>query len=144
MEPRACMLNACAANGINASINTKTRSRNCLPPPPPAHRAHLVPPAPRVTLDSRDLRSCSRSIGSVHGLLKRMEIPLGEMYPGSQQSSRGDRIRAMTGLTVYTRSCVFRCSGTHKTGLPPHAALELLLTRHVHASPHNSLRRMSS
>ena len=56
----------------------------------------------RLPLESlRDLRSCTWSIGAVpvDGLLKGLEIPLGELNLGSRQSTRGDRLRAMTGLT---------------------------------------------
>ena len=56
----------------------------------------------RLPLESlRDVRLCARSIGPVpvHGLIKSLHIPLGELDICDQQSSRPDRLRAMTGLT---------------------------------------------
>ena len=56
----------------------------------------------RLPLESLiDLRSCARSVGmvSVHGLLKGLEIQVGELHLGSRRLTRGGRLRDMTSLT---------------------------------------------
>ena len=54
----------------------------------------------RLPLESlRDLRSCARSIGSVpvHGSLKGLAIPLGELNLGNQQSTPGGPTQSHDG-----------------------------------------------
>ena len=96
----------------------------------------------RLPLKSlRDLRSCARSIGMVpvHGLLKGLEMPLEHLNPGnlgSQQSTRGDRLKAMTGLThlkLWSNNLSTR-NWAYDGALPPQTALNLRLVLSEHVS----------
>ena len=96
----------------------------------------------RLPLDSlRDLRLCALSVGAfpVHGLLKSMHIPLSLLDICYQKSSRGSRLKAMTGLT-HLRLTGLMVPGTNNVNdavVKPEELLEMqpLMSHHADHLP---------
>ena len=89
---------------------------------------------------------CARSIGSVpvHGLLKSLRIPLGELDICNPQSSRGGRLRVMTGITHLQLIGQFNPMDPDVAAEPEELVeLQLLMTNHANHMPLLTSLKMS-